>query len=583
MFEPPQLTLLPNDKSLQYSWTASTPAADSYDLYWKEGSGLNAATVKTGTKITGAVSGGTITGLTNGIAYSVLVSGNKTTYPGMDSMVKTGTPFLDLGPKTQWARAINTSQGTLEFTGTKTDTSGNVYVTGFIQSSDNVNLGNGVSVQGDFNYSSYNPLLIKYNSDGTAQWAKSVKASNYNTLTGPTGGARFYAVTVDTAGNVYAAGYQGESDASATYTNSYDWGDGQITTGAKTTNVVLVKYSPSGTTLWARTLSPSSVLSIYHGSQYNAVAIDSSGNVYAAGYQTGTGTYNYGKDGSNNDVTAQGPFSADGGNMVIVKYNSDGVPQWAKTITSTSPAMSYFSSLAIDSSGLYLSGVQNSTSTYATGISLTGDGSVLVKYNFDGAAQWVKGLSGTSYSAVAVDASSVYVTGSLYSTSQYNFGNGVILNGKTANYDQLLLVKYSAAGVAQWAKSIEAGNYSNVFNGLTVDSSGNIIAVGQFSGYQNTINFGNGVTTPTSAYELGNMMMVGYDSAGTAQWVRTTMTANGRSRGKVVTTGPSNSVYTISVQEGENSFGYGNGVTAQGAAHPGINAINAALIKYQYQ
>ena len=88
----PTLTLAAGNAKLTYTWTASNPAADSYDVYWKAGSGLSAAEVKTGTKITGATSGGEITGLTNGTAYSVIVVANKAGYTSIDSTVKTATP-----------------------------------------------------------------------------------------------------------------------------------------------------------------------------------------------------------------------------------------------------------------------------------------------------------------------------------------------------------------------------------------------------------------------------------------------------------------------------------------------------------
>jgi hypothetical protein len=91
---PPDLTLEPDNAKITYTWTASVPAADSYDIYWKAGSGLTAADIKTGTKITGAASGGTITGLTNGTAYSVVVTANKADYTAADSDVVTATPAV---------------------------------------------------------------------------------------------------------------------------------------------------------------------------------------------------------------------------------------------------------------------------------------------------------------------------------------------------------------------------------------------------------------------------------------------------------------------------------------------------------
>jgi len=90
----PALTLEPDNGKIIYTWTASDPAADSYDVYWKTGNGLTAADVKTGTKIAGAASGGEITGLTNGTAYSVLVTANKANYKSIDSIPETATPAI---------------------------------------------------------------------------------------------------------------------------------------------------------------------------------------------------------------------------------------------------------------------------------------------------------------------------------------------------------------------------------------------------------------------------------------------------------------------------------------------------------
>jgi len=88
----PGLTLAADDTKLTYTWTKSEPDADSYDVYWKEGSGLTAADVKTGTKIAGASSSGEITGLTNDTAYSVLVTASKAYYISRDSEVQTAVP-----------------------------------------------------------------------------------------------------------------------------------------------------------------------------------------------------------------------------------------------------------------------------------------------------------------------------------------------------------------------------------------------------------------------------------------------------------------------------------------------------------
>jgi formylglycine-generating enzyme required for sulfatase activity len=93
---PPALTLIPGNGMLGYTLSISAPAADSYDLYWAEGTNLAAEAVKGGTKITGvALSGEVISGLVNGTSYSVLAAANKAGYTGVESAVQSAAPLAD--------------------------------------------------------------------------------------------------------------------------------------------------------------------------------------------------------------------------------------------------------------------------------------------------------------------------------------------------------------------------------------------------------------------------------------------------------------------------------------------------------
>ncbi|HOF01802.1 MAG TPA: hypothetical protein PLO40_12345, partial [Spirochaetota bacterium] len=65
--------------------------------------------------------------------------------------------------------------------------------------------------------------------------------------------------------------------------------------------------------LWAKSVTAGT-----SSSRFNSVAVDSSGNVYAAGYQSGTGSYTYGEGVSVAGTCAD----ADDGNAVIVKYGA---------------------------------------------------------------------------------------------------------------------------------------------------------------------------------------------------------------------------------------------------------------------
>jgi len=69
----------------------------------------------------------------------------------------------------------------------------------------------------------------------------------------------------------------------------------------------VVKYNSSGVAQWAKTIMAGTNIASFDG-----VAVDSGGNVYAVGYQYGTGNYNY---GSGNIMGTSTDF-----NPVVVNY-----------------------------------------------------------------------------------------------------------------------------------------------------------------------------------------------------------------------------------------------------------------------
>ena len=154
--------------------------------------------------------------------------------------------------------------------GVAVDSSGNVYAAGYtLGALDGSNAG------------SNDLFVVKYNSSGTKQWTKQLGTSYKDNATG---------VAVDSSGNVYAAGYtMGALDG-----NTNAGGD----------DLFVVKYNSSGTKQWTQQLGS--------GGRALGVAVDSSGNVYAAGYTYGD---------------LNGNTSAGGSDIFVVKYNSSGVKQ----------------------------------------------------------------------------------------------------------------------------------------------------------------------------------------------------------------------------------------------------------------
>ncbi|MDR2702058.1 MAG: hypothetical protein LBB72_06485 [Spirochaetaceae bacterium] len=93
----PGLSLLALPVAIQYTITDSIPAADSYTVYYVEGSGKTAAEIKAGTPVIASQKSGSISGLTAGTTYSVLVKASKSGYIAADSDIKTAAPLASGG------------------------------------------------------------------------------------------------------------------------------------------------------------------------------------------------------------------------------------------------------------------------------------------------------------------------------------------------------------------------------------------------------------------------------------------------------------------------------------------------------
>ncbi|MDR1315244.1 MAG: hypothetical protein LBK13_00095 [Spirochaetales bacterium] len=462
-------------------------------------------------------------------------------------------------PGAQWARSLSTGTDWSLFSSVAADDAGDVYTVGVQRGTGTYNYGNGVTATGT-SPGNDNAVLVKYDSSGEAHWARSLSAAG-------TGNSEFSSVAADSAGDVYAAGSQYGTEA-------FDYGNGVTVVGTASgaNNAVLAKYDSSGAAYWARSLSAGT-----GNSEFSSVAADSAGNVYAAGYQFGTGTYDYG-----GGVTVTG--AASGANAVLVKYDSSGTAHWARSV-STGKDYSEFTSVAVDSAGnVYAAGFQEGTwtYTYGSGVTATGTASganaVLVKYDSAGTAHWVRSLSaGTEdaeFGSVAADsAGNVYVAGFQYGTGTYDYGGGVTVAGASTN-SNVVLVKYDSSGAAHWAQSLLAGKDTAWFNSVAVDDAGNVYAVGQQFG-TGTYSYGTGVRV-TGVSSSRNVVLVKYDSAGAAHWARSLLAGADWSSFTSVAAGGAGNVYAAGSQYGTGTFDYGGGVTATGTS----SSDNVVLVKY---
>ncbi|HEX7599356.1 MAG TPA: hypothetical protein VF518_14160, partial [Polyangia bacterium] len=371
----------------------------------------------------------------------------------------------------------------------------------------------------------------------------------------PTGGvsySTFASVAVDDGGNVYAAGLiNGQS--------VYNFGNSiSVAGGSAATNLVLVKYDPSGAAKWARSVTPGP-----GASAFTSVATDAAGNIFAVGTISGTGSFGFG-----NSVVAAGAYGF-GTNLVLVKYDATGAAKWARTVLSgISP--SAYSSVSTDSAGnIYAAGTISGGSydfgsgIGASGTTASGQTAMLVKYNPNGIAQWAQGtLTGsgeTAFNAVTANATDyVYAAGYITGSSTYGFGNAVSLTGKSGQ--DAMLVQYNTNGMARWART-STGNSNSTFNALAATATGTVFAAGSLSGH--TANgFGIGINVTGSYADGANALLLKYDPNGTALWGVTPVSATGLSHFSGVALDAAGSLYVVGALAGPGPYDFGNSMVA---------------------
>jgi hypothetical protein len=233
----------------------------------------------------------------------------------------------------------------------------------------------------------------------------------------------------------------------------------------------------------------------------NAMAVDSSGNVYVTGHSatSGTGTewatVGYDSAGQEKWVARRDRWgfviAVDGlGNvyvsgldtvnhLITVKYNSSGAELWVAYHDGGDPA-----AIAVDKSGnVYLTGSRFSYPDYDY---------QTIKYDSFGQEQWATIYNGPrnnydAANAIAVDdLGNVYVTGGSFGSTSTDYAT----------------IKYSSTGQQQWVARYDQGGYDEA-RAMAVDGSGNVYVTGQLTDSNSYPDYGT----------------IKYNSVGEQQWV----------------------------------------------------------------
>jgi|688.fasta_scaffold15468_5 autotransporter-associated beta strand protein len=351
------------------------------------------------------------------------------------------------------------------------DTAGNIYTAGYFTGM-NVDFDPGVGQALRNSNGARDAYVAKYSADGAYQWCVTFG----NTAAGNATNDEAYDLRVDSAGNVYVIGsFEGTINVG---------GSPLVSAGGR--DAFLAAYGPSGSYRWSKAFGGSGEDNGY------AVAVDSAGNVYAAGGFT-----------ANVAVGGASLTNRGGTDIFLAKYDSSGNHLWSQSMGGTTSAdMVRPGGLEIDSQNrVYLCGSYggladfNPSPTAVNNLTSTGSGNwFLARYEASGAYVWAIGVGGTGTSGpdgahrMAIDPSGdVFVTG-FFTDQNVDFdpGPGTALlssRGTGAGTTDVFVARYTPLGSYVWARGFgDAVAGSDLFSlggGIEVEPGGTVLVAGR--------------------------------------------------------------------------------------------------------
>jgi hypothetical protein len=256
---------------------------------------------------------------------------------------------------------------------------------------------------------------------------------------GGTGTTSAYDVSLDSSNNIYVIGYESISN----------------------TNIELASYDINGTVRWQRSLGGTSTDRGY------GVKVDTDNNVCIVARYLDPSDSIY--------------------KIIIAKYDSFGVIQWQRVLSSVGLDQYAYGITTDTSNNIYIVGTYREIG-YPSGF-------LIAKYNSSGAIQWQRSLrkttnaNGGAASRVAIDTSN----------NIYVFGNYDI-NTLGPPLQDFVIAKYNSSGTIQWQYKLGGASVED-FGDITVTSSGDIYTTGS-----------------TSSVSPQSLVVVKYDSLCNVQW-----------------------------------------------------------------
>lgn len=347
-----------------------------------------------------------------------IVFGNDTIY-GMGMFITK----IDGNGNIKWTKS-NSGNNSGSVSDIAVNASGSSYATGYFSDS-TITFGTSVLINDSIGMSDI--YIVKYDFNGNVIWAKSAGGKNYDEAK---------SIATDSNDNIYLTGNF--------YSDTITFGTiSLINDSAGTADIFVLKYDENGNTIWAKREGGNGQINSY------SICTDLNNNVFVAGYFS---SFTFTPEGTSITFDTTTLFAISGA-IFLVKYNTNGIVQWAKS-NDGPDYMHTPSLLKTDTSGnVFLSGYSGwgeaiSFDSLTLANPSTGENLFLVKFSANGNTLWVKGSNNGSGEAkgVATDASgNIYLTGS-FNTPSMTFDNSTV----NCNWDyDMFLSKISKCGTSQ--------------------------------------------------------------------------------------------------------------------------------------
>jgi hypothetical protein len=559
-----------------------------------------------------------ISGLTTGTTYQILILAVNSIGDGLPSNMISATPGSVPGAPTITSTLAGNTTATIYFTAPTF--TGGVSITNYEYSINNgsswvtrsptnttspliiTDLSNNVSYQiriravnavGSGTASGTVTVTPSEFAQGIVQWAVDMS----NTTLG-----LIRSTTVDSLHNIYICGrYRATSSF---FIKNVDGNSQSLSpislpaTASGLDDVYIIKYNSNGIAQWAINMSGDGTDDSY------SIVCDTSNNIYI------TGTYN-----SSTQVTvrnASGNGQVDSlitlpttinQNGYIVKYNSDGIAQWAINQNSNGGSFTIYGIASDSANNIYITGIYTATSLLyireANGISqqtsnitipgLSAQTAYIIKYNSSGVAQWATYFKGAttfsaSFRSITVDSSDfVYVSG-FYASNAITYLQDV--NNNTQQQSQyylpintsavICILKYNSAGISQWSTYFNSNSFDDTY--IKTDASNNVYAVGTYQTTSQTIlkdvssytQVDSTITLPNTL-NVRTVYLIKYNSSGIVQWATYYGQFSGVGTfGRSITTDYGNNIYISGQYQQTSSSTYVMNASGTGQANSAI-------------